>query len=454
MNRAIGLTALLTFLIGCSSAPSTSTPVVTVATIALSQTTAPLAPGATLQLTATPNDASGNPVSGQTMVWSSNAATVATVNATGLVTAIGAGTATISAATGGKTATAIITVQIPVASVTLSQSAATLIPAATLQLTATPVDAAGSPVSGQTVAWSSSAPTVATVSSAGLVTAMAIGTTSVTATSSGKSATATITVVAGSLIGAAGGTVRSSDGNVSAVIPAGALAQPTPITIAPAAISPASAVVVPGSAYKLGPSGTQFAQPVTVTIKYDPAAVRAGTPQEVLGLYTAGAASWSAIAGGTVDTVAHTVQGTTTHFSDFSAAAPGVILTIDDVDNALRRTVLGTAVFRGTLTLCVAAGQNYSIRIELQVLDPSLPSATPAVSSSNPAIADGSGASGGQLNVTGKGQNGSSTLTIDYDNVTLLLRVVATSDAPPCRVAMGITPGRWGTAMGCTCGTG
>lgn len=438
MRNTIGVTSLLALLMACGNPTSTGSPVTTVATVTLSQSTATLIPGATLQLTATPKDGAGSPVSGEIITWSTGAPNVATVSSSGLVTAVTAGTATITAAIAGKSADAIITVQNPVASVALSQRTATLIPATTVQLTATPLDGAGNPVSGQTVVWSSSAPTIATVSLGGLVTAIAVGTTTVTATSSGKSAAATIAVVPGSLIGAAGGTVTSADGNVSVVIPAGALAQPTPITIAPAAIIPASAVVVAGSAYNLGPSGTQFAQPVMVTIKYDPAAVATGTPQEALGLYTAGATSWSAIAGGTVDTVAHTVQGSTTHFSEFSAAAPGVILTIFDADNGGLRRWIGSLKYQGTLTLCVASGQTYSIAIGLDVLDPTLPQATPAVSSSNPSVADAAGASGGQLNVTGKGVNGSTKLTVDYDNVVLLLNVVATSDSPPCSVVAGV----------------
>jgi hypothetical protein len=64
----------------------------------------------------------------------------------------------------------------------------------TLQLTAKPQDATGRDLF-RDVTWTSSAPTVATVSSTGLVTTVAIGTATITATSEGKTGTSTITVV-------------------------------------------------------------------------------------------------------------------------------------------------------------------------------------------------------------------------------------------------------------------
>ena len=58
---------------------------------------------ATLTATVTPADAA-------TVTWSSDNASVATVNANGVVTAVGNGTATITATAGGKTATCTVTV--------------------------------------------------------------------------------------------------------------------------------------------------------------------------------------------------------------------------------------------------------------------------------------------------------------------------------------------------------
>src|SRR2546421_12622351 len=108
--------------------------------------------GQTVQLTATPRDASGNPLSGRAVTWSSSDTTVATVTRTGFVTAKGAGTATITATSEGKSGTATITgtsLPAPEASVTVTPSSSSVPVGQTVQLTATPKDANGSPLSGR-----------------------------------------------------------------------------------------------------------------------------------------------------------------------------------------------------------------------------------------------------------------------------------------------------------------
>ena len=112
-RQACGL-VVLAGLLSCSSGGTTTTPAV-VATILLSQSSATLAPGAAVQLTATALDAGGAAISGSTISWSTSSATVATVTSTGLVTAVASGSATITATSGGKSAQATITETIPVA---------------------------------------------------------------------------------------------------------------------------------------------------------------------------------------------------------------------------------------------------------------------------------------------------------------------------------------------------
>ena len=82
------------------------TPVVEVAGITLDQTAATLTEGETLTLTATvsPDDATD-----KTVTWSTSDASVATV-ADGVVTAVAAGTATITAKAGEHSATCVVTV--------------------------------------------------------------------------------------------------------------------------------------------------------------------------------------------------------------------------------------------------------------------------------------------------------------------------------------------------------
>jgi hypothetical protein len=82
----------------------------------------------------------------------------------------------------------------PVASITLSITALTVAPQQTLTVTATPRDSAGNALTGRLVTWTSSQPAVATIDQNGVVTGIAGGMTTLTATIEGKSAAVTITV--------------------------------------------------------------------------------------------------------------------------------------------------------------------------------------------------------------------------------------------------------------------
>ena len=81
-----------------------------VSTISISPRTANVAPSGTLQLTAVVRDANGAELSGRTITWTTSAASIATVTAAGVVGGADTGTATIKAASEGKTATATVTV--------------------------------------------------------------------------------------------------------------------------------------------------------------------------------------------------------------------------------------------------------------------------------------------------------------------------------------------------------
>src|SRR5947208_393569 len=164
-------------------------------------TVSPAAPtvqvGQTVQLTATPRDASGNPLAGRVITWQSSNGAVASVNGSGLVTAVATGAATITATSEGQSGTAVVTVSnVPVASVTVTPASASVPQGATVQLTATPRDANGTALTGRVVTWGSNNTAVATVSGSGLVSGAGAGSATITATSEGQSGTAAITVTA------------------------------------------------------------------------------------------------------------------------------------------------------------------------------------------------------------------------------------------------------------------
>ncbi len=216
-----------------------------------------------------------------------------------------------------------------VATVVVAPDAPALVPNATVQLTATPTDGAGNALAGRAVTWSSSNGTVATVSSGGLVTGVTAGTATITATSEGKVGSAALTVLDGAVLGPAGGVVTAANGAVVLTVPAGALTQPTTLTVAPIAAPPADPRTVPGTAYDIGPNGTQFAQPVTLAIKYDPTKVPAGDGQDGLRTFTYDptARHWIVTDPvGSVDSLTHIVSGFIHHLS------PKMVANVNPVD--------------------------------------------------------------------------------------------------------------------------
>jgi hypothetical protein len=119
---------------------------------------------------------------------------------------VAAGSATVTATSEGQSGSAAITVTptpVPVASVSVSPASASVTTGQTVQLTATPRDANGTALAGRVVTWSSGNTAAATVNGSGLVTGVAAGSATITATSEGKGGTAPITVTATS----GGGTV-------------------------------------------------------------------------------------------------------------------------------------------------------------------------------------------------------------------------------------------------------
>ena len=94
---------------GESSGPPPPPTPAAVASVDVQPTTGTIDPGQTLQLTATPRDASGTALS-RPVTWTTSSATIATVSTSGLVSAVTAGAATITATSEGRLGTAAITI--------------------------------------------------------------------------------------------------------------------------------------------------------------------------------------------------------------------------------------------------------------------------------------------------------------------------------------------------------
>jgi hypothetical protein len=115
--------------------------------------------------------------------------------------------------------------------------------------------------------------------------------------SSSKTQSAADAAMTSALIPTSGGTLTTSDG-VSVVVPANALPTATTLTatedatgvpsgtfkLQPSSTETALAV---GPAFDIGPAGTTFASPVTITLPFDPTKLPAGTASSAVTIVTA-----------------------------------------------------------------------------------------------------------------------------------------------------------------------
>ncbi len=200
MSHAFRALCLVAFVTCASSSDPGGTMVAPVAQVVVTPPSPALGIGDTVRLTAVARDSTGETLAGRGITWSSGNNLVATISAAGLVTAVAAGSVTMTATSETKQGTATITVApagpAPVSTVVVSPTAPSLLVADTQRLAAVTKDANGSVLVGRVVTWSTSAAGVATISSSGLVTAVAAGTATITATSETRTGSATVTVAA------------------------------------------------------------------------------------------------------------------------------------------------------------------------------------------------------------------------------------------------------------------
>jgi len=153
--------------------------------------------GDAFQFTDTTKDASGNVLTGRTVVWSSSDTTIAPVDQAGLVLAKALGTVTITATSGKASGTGSVTVSlVPVKKILIAPSSPSVIVHDSTQLSATTEDSVGNVLTGRPVTWSSSNTAISTVDANGVVTGVKVGVDTITATSGAASASVAFTVQA------------------------------------------------------------------------------------------------------------------------------------------------------------------------------------------------------------------------------------------------------------------
>jgi hypothetical protein len=173
----------------------------TLRSIAITPANPTVSPGATEQFHATGTFSDGSTQDlTKSVTWSSSKTAVATISNTsgtqGLATALASGTTTIQAAHGTIKGTTLLTVSAPtLVSITVTPAASSIAQGAQQQFTATGNYSDGSTQNlTNTATWSSSAPSVATIGTKGLASAVGPGQTTIEAAVGAINGSTTLTV--------------------------------------------------------------------------------------------------------------------------------------------------------------------------------------------------------------------------------------------------------------------
>jgi uncharacterized protein YjdB len=353
--------------------------IIPVTGITLNKTTATLTAGATETLIATivPTNATNKSVS-----WTTSNPTVATVSTNGVVTAVGAGTATITVTTGdgGFTASCAVTVNLPFIPVTNITGVSTITIAGTpLTLTGT---VAPSNATNQTIAWSvASAGTTGAAISGNTLSTTAAGTVTVMATIVNGTAVGTnytqnftitvntpfipvtnitgvpTTATVGTPLTLVGTVVPSNVTNqaitwsVASVGTTGAAISGNTLNTTAAGIVQVRATIANGSAV-----GTNYTQDFTITVN---------APFIPITSITGGSAT--AVVGTplvlTGTPIPSNATNRTVTWSVVSAGTTGATIS----GNTLSTTATGTATVRATIVDGTAVGTNYTQNFTITV---------------------------------------------------------------------------------------
>ena len=178
----VSIGTVLLLAVGCGKKDSPTKPVQppapTVSSISVSPSSATLEVGGTQQFSASTRSSDGGTVSGVTISWSSSNVSVVTINASGLATAVAAGTATIRATGNGISSTpvAITVSEAPVTRITIDPSSAQIMNIDDMRtFTAIAFTRSGTARDNVSFTWTSSDTSIVKINTSGVATAVGTG---------------------------------------------------------------------------------------------------------------------------------------------------------------------------------------------------------------------------------------------------------------------------------------
>lgn len=193
----------LAVITGCGGAagdggltgPAAPTPVLTVVKVSLPSDTIEV--GATVTATAIGLDQNGRAITTAIPAWSTTSPGIASVDQTGVVTAIAPGQATLVASANGKSGQRLLTIVPPAINrILIAPDAARVVRGATLQLSVVALDAGAHVLFGRRIEYITSDASKASVTPAGLVFALSPGAVTITAIADRATASTALTVTA------------------------------------------------------------------------------------------------------------------------------------------------------------------------------------------------------------------------------------------------------------------
>ena len=227
------------------------------------------------------------------------------------------------AACGGDKAPGVEPAPVIGAIVIANVPTAPVIIGATVQLVGLATNAAGGSISNATFSWTTSDGRIATVSTAGLVTAVGAAPVTITATAGGKSASATLDIRAGAALSPAGGSLSFIDGAVRLNVPSGAVTETVNILVRPITDAATTPRLLAGTVFELAPD-FPFRLPVTLLLRYPGSSLPLGADSASLQLYRLNGATWSPVRFSSSLTSDRAVSGSITRSGTYAVVSTPV----------------------------------------------------------------------------------------------------------------------------------